>query len=140
MTGNYWEYPTGSDSKPSNKLTPDEGNNANFWDDGYTIGSEYWMTEVGAFKNSDSAYGTFDQGGNVLEWNEAVISNELRGFRGGSWVGNFGILRASTHNYAAPTGESFGIGFRVATVPEPSSIALMLCGALAGLWWWRRRK
>jgi len=31
-------------------------------------------------------------------------------------------------------------GFRVATVPDPGSLTWMLCGALAGLYWWRRRK
>jgi len=76
VTGNYFDYPTSSDAVPSNDvISPDPGNNANFYQDGYTIGSPYYRTEAGEFENSDSPYGTFDQGGNVYEWNEAVISN-----------------------------------------------------------------
>ena len=37
---------------------------------GFTIGEPYCTTEVGEFENSASPYGTFDQGGNVWEWNE----------------------------------------------------------------------
>ena len=37
-----------------------------------SIGSPYYRTNVGEFENSASAYGTFDQGGNVWEWNEAI--------------------------------------------------------------------
>ena len=86
VTGNYWDYPTGTDAGPSNDLIdPDPGNNATFY--GYpgdfTIGSPYYRTEVGAHENSDSPYGTFDQGGNVFEWNEAVLSGSYRGVRGG---------------------------------------------------------
>ena len=79
VTGNYWDYPTSSNSVPINVLgdPTDPGNNATYYDyygtgtGGYTIGSPYYRTEVGAHENSDSPYGTFDQGGNVWEWNEA---------------------------------------------------------------------
>jgi sulfatase modifying factor 1 len=141
VTGNYFDYPTGSDSLPSNDLSdPDPGNNANFWQDGYTIDAPYYTTEVGAFKNSDSPYGTFDQGGNLWEWNEEVIGSS-RGLRGGDWDDDSVHLLASNRNVdGAPTIEFNYIGFRVASVPEPASITLMLCGGLAGLYWWKRRK
>ena len=45
----------------------------------------YYRTEVGAHENSASAYGTFDQGGNVQEFNETVPEPDIRGIRGGSW-------------------------------------------------------
>jgi hypothetical protein len=67
VTGNYFDYPTSSDTVPSNQLmNPDLGNNATFYDGSYTIGSPYWRTEIGAHENSDSPYGTFDQGGQRL--------------------------------------------------------------------------
>ncbi len=84
----YYDYPTGTNTIPSNDLVnPDPGNNANFNDpDGYTIGSPYYWTEVGEFENSASPYGTFDQGGNVWEWTETVIvDTTMRQIRGGDW-------------------------------------------------------
>ena len=70
----YWDYPTKSNTVPSNVGSDgytDPGNHANYWNNGYTLGSPYYRTNVGEFENSASAYGTFDQGGNVWEWNEA---------------------------------------------------------------------
>ncbi len=140
----YYDYPTGSDSVPSNDLiNPDPGNNANFYQDGYTIGSPYYMTVVGEFENSDSPYGTFDQGGNVWEWNETVIDGgSYRSARGGFWERDSLHLPASVRTTGAtPTYDYAGIGgFRVASVPEPGGITLLVCGLIAGLIWWRRRK
>lgn len=100
ITGNYWDYPTGSNTLPSNDLgNPDGGNNANFYQDGYTTGSPYWSTPVGEFESSESAYGTFDQGGNMWEWNEAIISDEFRGVRGASWASLAAALPASYRGY-----------------------------------------
>ena len=141
VTGNYWDYPTSSDNTPSNMLLAvDPGNSANFSLGGgaYTLGSPYYMTEVGEFENSGSPYGTFDQGGNVWEWNEAV-NGEWRGVLGGSWYHGSVTLLASYPGDNEPTSEHIDVGFRVASVPEPGSLTLMLCGALAGLYWWRRR-
>ncbi len=116
-TGSYYDYPTVSNSVPSNDLiNPDPGNNANFNQGGYTIGAPYWTTEVGEFENSESPYGTCDQGGNVWEWNEAVLSGSSRGLRGGSF-GDYGRdLCASERYITYPVYKSFGIGFRVVKV------------------------
>jgi len=86
VTGNYWSYPTGADGGVSNELVdPDPGNNATFQDTEHTIGPPYYRTEVGAHENSASPYGTFDQGGNVQEFTEAVPEPDIRRMRGGSW-------------------------------------------------------
>ena len=137
----YWLYPTQSNSAPSNQLVnpTDPGNNATYYNNGYTIGSPYYRTEVGAHENSDSAYGTFDQGGNVWEWNEAVVSNAFRGLRGGTFIYDLNLLQ-STYRYGTnPTYEGYRVGFRVSQVPEPSSIIALL-GGLTGLIGLRRRK
>ncbi|MGD8454422.1 MAG: SUMF1/EgtB/PvdO family nonheme iron enzyme [Phycisphaerae bacterium] len=127
VTGNYFDYPTNSDTAPSNGLIdPDPGNNANF---SYTIGSPYYRTEVGEFENSSSPYGTFDQGGNVWEWNEAILSDgSYRGTRGGWYGGLDGHLGASYRYYGSPTIGKNTTGFRVCEVPEPGTLALLVLG------------
>lgn len=124
----YWDYPTQSDSEPSNDLTdPDGGNNANFAQSGYTIGSPYYRTNVGEFENSKSAYGMFDMGGNVIEWNETldVSTPPRRGYRGGGFSNLSGALSASSRFFSTPTSETTNIGFRVAAdIPEPTVTAI----------------
>ena len=116
---------------PSDDLIhPDPGNNATFWDDGYTIGAPYWRTEVGAHENSQSPYGTFDQDGNVWEWNEAILDGLYRGERGGSAYVNAVALEASNRYGNLPTYEYNHFGFRVAQVPEPASVVMLALGVL----------
>jgi formylglycine-generating enzyme required for sulfatase activity len=145
VTGNYFDYPTSSDSAPSYDLIdPDPGNNATFYDinvggpydSGYTIGAPYYRTEVGAHENSDSPYGTFDMGGNVWEWNEAMIGSD-RGMRGGSFDYWIISLRAFDRFADAVDVEYADTGFRVASVPEPCSLVLLGLGGLTLL---RRRR
>ncbi|MFN6044431.1 MAG: SUMF1/EgtB/PvdO family nonheme iron enzyme, partial [Verrucomicrobiota bacterium] len=81
-------------------------------------------TDVGSYTDDGSSYGTFDQGGNVWEWNDAVISGSSRGLRGGSWDDS-GLYLASAYRIDYdPSVEVLGIGFRLASVPEPSSFVL----------------
>lgn len=140
VTGNYFDFPTGSDSMPSRVLgyPSDPGNNATFYNLGYTIGSPYYRTEVGAHENSDSPYGTFDQGGNVFEWNEMPGTGSVRGLRGGSF--SDGELAASNRHGNVPSYESANIGFRVASVPEPSSIPVLITWVICLLAYVSRRR
>ena len=92
---------------------------------------------MGAYTSSPSFYGTFDQGGNVWEWNEALIEGSFRSLRGGSWILSASYLPASNGSRFEPTVESVVVGFRVATIPEPSTLLLLCFGSLAVLW--RRR-
>jgi MYXO-CTERM domain-containing protein len=117
------------------------GNNAN-----YRTGSgpfpidsgNYYATLVGEFQNSASPYGTFDQGGNVVEWDEAVIGS-YHGLRGGSFENNnLGLISSDRDSFyiGYPTDEFSSVGFRVSQVPEPAT-ALLLLAALPLL---RRRR
>ena len=138
----YYDYPTSSNTVPSNNLVEptDPGNNATFYVylGDYTIGSPYYRTEAGMHENSDSPYGTFDQGGNVSEWNEAIVLGRYRVLRGGSSSFSSVLLHASRRiDNRRPSGEDFAIGFRVSAVPEPATLSLLGLGGLAVL---RRRK
>jgi formylglycine-generating enzyme len=143
-SGNYWDYPTASNTAPINTL-PDPGNHANFIDlygsgnSSYSIGSPFYRTQTGEFANSPSPYGTFDQGDNVWEWNEGKVSAGSRGQRGGSFRSSYDPLLASFRYGDNPIGENNDVGFRVASIPEPASLALSVAGVMA-LMLWRRKK
>jgi formylglycine-generating enzyme required for sulfatase activity len=136
-TANFWDYPTGTDAVPNNgNPEGDTGNSANFRDsDGYAFGFPFYRSVVGFFAQSDSPYGTFDQGGNVFEWNETRVfggSDSRRGSRGGSWLPNNGdvFLHANYRAGVSPSSESMDRGFRVALVPAPSALAFLILGVL----------
>ena len=134
-TGNYFDYPTSRNSAPSHDLiNPDPGNNANFVDDGFTIGSPYYLTTVGEFENSVSPYGTFDQGGNLFEWTEwakHMVPRGWRGVRGGTWNYDVAPLHAAFRLISYyPESDHNNVGFRVAIVPEPGTLILVAVGAV----------
>lgn len=148
LTSFYYDYATKNNVAPLNDLTdPDHGNSATYLRPGegftytYTIGSPYYRTEVGAHENSESAYGTFDQTGNVAEWTEGASGPSY-------WGGSFGDDWISAHDTRSglplfPTAEHPIRGFRVVqAVPEPSSVMALLAGlgGLVGLCTRRRGK
>jgi sulfatase modifying factor 1 len=106
-----------------NSITMADANYSN------SVGSSTASTDVGTYSADPSSYGTFDQGGNVVEWNDAVISDSLRGLRGGAW-GSLDVnnLASSSRYGSDPSLESdYGyFGFRLASVPEPSSLVLTM--------------
>jgi formylglycine-generating enzyme required for sulfatase activity len=113
----YSLYPNGQ-----NTITTADANYGN------VVGS---TTDVGSYSGDGSSYGTFDQGGNVWEWNDAVIYGVVRGLCGGSFYSLEDYLRASYRPYGDPWDESDVFGFRVASVPEPTSLLLtMLAGGV----------
>jgi formylglycine-generating enzyme len=146
----YWDYPTRSNTVPSNEGADgytDPGNHVNYSNgSSYTIGSPYWRTNVGEFENSASAYGTFDQGGNVAQWNETIVCVDVagRGCRGGGFSATEYGLRAALCVYSSGVDREYrDTGFRVATVPvpEPGSLAMLLASAISLLAYaWRRGK
>ena len=126
----YWDYPTSSDTAPGQDMADASGNNANYYTYPYVypIDSGKYTTVAGEFQNSDSPYGTFDQGGNVWEWNDTILYQDAnyayRGCRGGSFDDGYGAyLHASSRHYHSwdyPTLEWVNVGFRVSeAVPEP---------------------
>jgi len=70
-----------------------------------------------------SAYGTYDQTGDVFQWNEN-LDNGLRIVRGGSFDDLGDFLPSTFYGNQSMTDEADDIGFRIAKVPEPASIAV----------------
>jgi formylglycine-generating enzyme required for sulfatase activity len=128
LAATYFDYPTGTNAAPGNDITESKnpGNNANY---NWAL-FPHIHTVAGEFELSDSPYGTFDQGGNVVEWVETKVGSPSPGLRGG---GNpLFTLHASWRSELYPN-KDFAIGFRVArSIPEPSTALLALMAA-AGL-------
>jgi len=85
-----------------------------------------------------TAWGTIGQGGNVWEWLETASdgsnnsTTELRDQRGGSWFSQANAVNSSVRVEQNPFVENeYNTGFRVASVPEPSSLSLLAVGGLA---------
>jgi formylglycine-generating enzyme required for sulfatase activity len=141
----YWIYPTQSDTAPGN--TPGgPTNQANYNNGVFSVtqspnysDSQNYLTDVGVYTFSASSYGTFDQGGNVAEWTHTEIDLD-RVVRGGSWNGFQNFLEAGSRDRGAPEVEYANVGFRVATVPEPSTYALLALGAIGIFIALRRRR
>lgn len=135
----YWDYPTQSDTLPSNVCGDgytDPGNHANYYGTTWALGSPYYRTRVGEFENSAGAYGTFDMGGNVEEWNESVqhpggSPHDSRGRRGGAYWHNSTTLMSNWRLSTTPDHELQYLGFRLVAVPEPSSLLALGGGLLA---------
>lgn len=139
--GDYYNSPTSSDLAPVTGPPPGAANTANVYGSGgYAVtlstffdnGVDY-LTDVGAYALSPSPYGTFDQGGNVWEWNETVppATPSQRGLRGGGWDDQQSYVSKSIPSSADPTDETYDYGFRVASaVPEPGAVLLAATGAL----------
>ena len=131
VTANYWDYATGSNTIPTAVAS------------GTGAGTAVYNGQPGPVDvNNDgglSPYGTRGQNGNVFEWQESAFdglnnfSSENRAILGGSWTNTENNLRASNRNVSTPTTSVGTVGFRVASVPEPSSTMLILSASLLAL-------
>jgi formylglycine-generating enzyme required for sulfatase activity len=134
----YWDYPTQSDSPPASVAPPGGPHSANYntnWPDPAPFGP----TDVGAYVDSPGPYGTFDMGGNVTEFNEWQEDIYIA-LRGGSYGGSTDQLASdSVSTGATPLVTGSTIGFRVATIPEPSSV-IVFTGLYALMILRRRRR
>jgi len=132
-TGGYWAHATQSNTAPTVGTANATGDISNPGANvaNYALGAD-WNSEDGnvttvgsAGALAESYFATADQAGNVWEWNDAVIGS-TRGRRGGSWFFDSSALPASFRFGTEPTVELSGVGFRVASVPEPSALLLVM--------------
>jgi formylglycine-generating enzyme required for sulfatase activity len=132
---NYWLYPSRQNVLGNNNI-PDGA--ANYRSDDYSTtpgnnvysAATQYLTDGGTFIDSGSYYGTFDQGGNVSEWNDEVVSASSQRNRGGNWDSNGFGQQSTARSFNQPTFESELLGFRIAGVPEPTSGLLVMLGSL----------
>lgn len=98
-------------------------------DTNYDQGGPYdgpWNVGSGTIEQN----GTFDIMGNVWEWNETLIGTD-RGIRGGSYNNQGNLLSSSYRYFNYPSLEDDGVdGFRIASVPEPTTLLLLSLGGL----------
>ena len=143
--GGYYAYATQSNTAPGN-VVGSSPNQANYFNGVYSVTQSFyheWQNYVsygGAYSNSGSFYGTFDQSGNVYQWNDLDGAyGPERGLRGGGWANNaFSISSSSNGSRSTELGNA-SIGFRLASptvffgVPEidPNGLSAVL-GLLAG--------
>jgi formylglycine-generating enzyme required for sulfatase activity len=156
--GGYYAYATQSDDAPGNTIGSDP-NQAN-WNTGagfsVTQSGDYdsnqnYLTDVGAFSGSGSFYGTFDQSGNVSQWNDLYPNaRAVRGVRGGDWnTDNSYVLSSGLFGLRTPSDEESFLGFRLASpfsdpspVPEidPNTLGSVLALVLGSLGLLERRR
>ncbi len=131
-SGIYYDYPTGSDSAPTRVASGTAAGTAVYGNVPITFGP----ADI-TFAGGLSPYGTMAMGGNVDEWEETDFdlmndsSSSDRGGRGGSWLDRSNRLRSLERLQGAPSVEGANIGFRVASIPEPSTLLLGALGLLA---------
>ncbi len=104
----FWNYPWTSADAPIAEDPAGGTHSVN----SYTGTAIPRLTDVGAYLNTKSYYGTFDQAGNVWQWTEEILSGspDYRILRGGGWnTSTFYMGAASTawgthRAWAAATG------------------------------------
>ncbi len=135
----YYNYPASSDTQMVCSLPSTTANHANC--------SEGDVFEVGSYPASVSPNGTFDQGGNVSEWNDDNFGGSTHAFSGGSLINSTSVWLSAAYRDAGESTLAWtpANGFRVAAslAPEPPSVPSMsplgiaLLSGLLGLASWR---
>jgi len=155
-SGGYYRYATQSNTAPGN-VVGSAVNQANYNNGVFSVtqssgysGTQNYLTDVGAFSGSGSFYGTFDQSGNVFQWNDLDgAPGSSLGLRGGCWSDIAVNVSSSSGGSIDPSYEFSRFGFRLASpvsgpsgVPEidPNGLSAALGLIVGGLGLLERRR
>ena len=131
-TNSYFTYGTGSNMPPIAAGPSNLPNSANY---NSVVNA---LTDVGAYSGTSSPYHAYDMVGNVWQWeeDEHYHSDGFRGYRGGA------LFTSTTDEFGSgymvatrEANEGYGIGFQLASIPEPSTLILAAFGGIALLVW-----
>ena len=123
----YWLYATKSNSAPGNEVggLPNQVNYIDDADRSFTYSvpqttfldtTQNYLTDVGAFTGTVGAYGTMDNAGNVVNWNDLDgKTGPTRGRRGGFWFSGPPSIQSNTFNESSPSLTGADMGFRLAS-------------------------
>lgn len=105
---NYWLYPAGGNQLPNAAAPPGSAPAVNY------RGVLSGFTAVGAYTNTVGYYGTYDMGGNALEWTETLgpTAAQVRLLYGSWWDGDTNTLSSISSRAAFPGGLHID-GFRI---------------------------
>ena len=134
VTDVWFDFPNGSDTAPIPTAGGTEPGTAV-----YNLGGPADIMLGGG----PSPFGTVAQAGNVWEWDETAVDlvnddpNENRGFRGSAWLTitrePISLSSSFRHSFLLPIGSSADVGFRVASIPEPCTLTIIVLGMSAML-------
>jgi len=149
--GTYSTYATQSNTAPGN-IIGNGSNEANYVspiNGSFSVTqspiinpNQNYLTAVGSFTSSASYYGTYDQSGDVYNWEATTVSSQYPVLRGAYWNNDNTYAMSSSGRYnSVATVPSEYFGFRVASaaVPEPSTWVMIAAG-VGTLGAFRRRR
>jgi formylglycine-generating enzyme required for sulfatase activity len=146
----YWNGTTLQNyaTRAGQSVSQGHGQNATGWNFYDEINNQWATYPFGPWNvgsGSKELNGTYDMMGNLWEWMESPFTNgdysatSSRALRGGSFGNYASSMSVSDRHSSSPASDDeYGMGLRVASVPEPGTIGLLVCGAITGLLWWRR--
>ena len=113
----WWKYAQRRDHLPEAGLPDPHGVRANYYSDRWAAPYPH-LVPVGSYPSATSYYGTFDQGGNVMEWVEDGNGRRRKMLGGSLFMPGFSLERGYVDGEFAQQ-ELKALGFRVASLVEP---------------------
>jgi hypothetical protein len=131
VAGDYYDYPTGSNTPPI-AVPGGTSQGTAVFDRPFEEGPADIMLTGGP-----SPFGSVGQAGNVWEWEETEVDllnddpQSLRGFRGSAWLGGgsdnpLSLSSSFRHFIQLPSNSVGDIGFRVGSIPIPEPMSIWL--------------